>query len=150
MNFFLQLGRNRVFVVTLLAWFITQLIKVVLGVVREKRFDFKWLVGTGGMPSSHCAGATALAISIGLEYGFSSPLFAIGIVFAIVTMFDAQGARQAIGRQAVLLNKMFEDIYFKKPIKEDRLREFIGHTPVQVLAGGVLGIVLGYFLYIYL
>lgn len=150
MDFFLQLGRNRIFIVTLLVWFITQFIKVVSGVLREKRFDFKWLVGTGGMPSSHCAGATALATSLGLEYGFNSPMFAIGLVFAIVTMFDAQGARQAVGRQAVLLNRMFEDIYFKKPIKEDRLRELIGHTPVQVLAGGVLGAVLGYFLYIYL
>lgn len=150
MTFFLLLGRNRVFIVALLAWFITQFIKLLLGVIREKRFDFRWLVGTGGMPSSHCAGGAAFATCLGLEYGFDSPIFAIGLVFAIVTMFDAQGARQAIGKQAVLLNKMFEDIYFKKPIKEDRLRELIGHTPVQVLAGAVLGIILGYFLYIYL
>lgn len=149
MNFFLQLGKNRIFIVTLLVWFITQCIKVFLGVAKEKRFDFRWLVGTGGMPSSHCAGAAAFATSLGLEYGFESPLFAIGLVFAIVTMFDAQGARQAIGKQAGLLNKMFEDIYFKKPIKEERLIELIGHTPVQVLAGTFLGVVLGYFLYIY-
>lgn len=150
MDFLLQLGRNRVFLITLLAWSITQCIKVVSGVFREKRFDFKWLVGTGGMPSSHCAGAAALATSLGLEYSFDSPLFAIGLVFAIVTMFDAQGARQSIGKQAILLNRMFEDIYFKKPIKENRLIELVGHTPVQVLAGAVLGVTLGYLLYIYL
>ena len=150
MNFFLQLGKNKVFIVTLFVWFIAQFVKVTIGVIREKRFNFKWFVGTGGMPSSHCAGAAAFATSLGLEFGFDSPLFAIGMVFAIVTMFDAQGARRAVGNQAGILNKMFEDIYFKKPIKEERLIELIGHTPVQVLAGAVLGIVLGYFLYIYL
>lgn len=150
MNFFLQLGKNRIFIVTLLVWFAAQCIKVFLGVVREKKFDFKWLVGTGGMPSSHCAGAAAFTTSLGLEYGFDSALFAIGLVFAIVTMFDAQGARRAIGTQAGLLNKMFEDIYFKKPIKEERLIELIGHTPIQVLTGAILGVGLGYFLYIYL
>jgi acid phosphatase family membrane protein YuiD len=150
MDFFLQLGKNRIFIVTLSAWFIAQFTKVIIGVIREKRFNFKWLVGTGGMPSSHCAGAAALATSLGLEYGFDSALFAIGLSFAIVTMFDAQGARRAVGKQAELLNKMVEDIYFHKPIKEQRLIELIGHTPVQVLAGAVLGIGLGYFLYVYI
>jgi hypothetical protein len=150
MNFFIQLGRNKVFVVTLLVWLIAQFTKVLIGLVRERRFNFKWLVGTGGMPSSHCAGAAAFATSLGLEFGFDSPIFAIGLVFLIVTMFDAQSSRRATGKQAELLNKMFEDIYFKKPIKEERLIELIGHTPVQVLAGAVLGSVLGYYLYIYL
>ena len=150
MDFFLQLGRNKIFITTLLAWFIAQLIKVLIGFIRERKFNFKWLVGTGGMPSSHCAGAAAFATSLGLEFGFDSPFFAIGLVFAIVTMFDAQSARRAIGIQAGILNKMVEDIYFKKPIKEERLIELIGHTPVQVLAGAALGIALGYFLYIYL
>ncbi|MFH1867527.1 MAG: divergent PAP2 family protein [Candidatus Omnitrophota bacterium] len=150
MNFFLQLGRNRIFIVTLLVWFIAQLIKVLIGVIVERKFNFKWLVGTGGMPSSHCAGAAALATTLGIEYGFDSPLFAIGMVFAIVTMFDAQSARRAVGKQAELLNKIFEDVYFKKPIKEERLIELIGHTPVQVLTGAGLGIVLGYFFYAFL
>ncbi|MFC1807007.1 divergent PAP2 family protein [Candidatus Omnitrophota bacterium] len=147
MNFFLQLGRNKVFLVTLATWLIAQLIKVFIGVVREKKFNFKWLVGTGGMPSSHCAGAAAFSTALGLNFGFESPFFAIGLVFTIVTMFDAQGARRAVGKQAETLNKMFEDIYINKPIKEERLIELIGHTPVQVLAGAALGIVLGYFLY---
>jgi len=150
MDFFLQLGRNKVFIVTLLSWFFAQLIKVLLGVIEEKRFNFKWLVGTGGMPSSHCAGAAAFATALGLEFGFDSSIFAIGLVFAIVTMFDAQGSRRAIGKQAELLNKIFEDVYIKKPIKEERLIELIGHTPVQVLAGGVIGAVLGYLLYHYI
>jgi len=150
MNFFLQLGKNRVFIVTVMVWLIAQFMKVLIGVVREKKFNFKWLVGTGGMPSSHCAGAAAFATTLGLEYGFDSSIFAIGLVFTIVTMFDAQSARRAVGKQAEVLNKMMEDIYFKKPIKEERLIELVGHTPVQVLAGALLGATLGYFFYIYI
>jgi len=150
MEFFVLLGKNKVFIVTVLTWFIAQATKVLIGLIQEKRFNFKWLVGTGGMPSSHCAGASAFATALGLEFGFDSPFFAIGLVFAIVTMFDAQSARRAIGKQAEVLNKMFEDIYFKKPIKEERLIELIGHTPIQVLAGAAFGAVLGYLFYVYL
>ncbi len=150
MNFSEQFMQNRVFIVTIICWFLAQFIKIAIAVVREKRFNFKWLVGTGGMPSSHCAGTTALATTLGLEYGFNTGIFAIGLGFAIVTMFDAQSARRAIGKQAETLNKMVEDIYFKKPIKEERLAELIGHTPIQVLTGAGLGIIFGYFLYIYL
>jgi len=150
MNFFVQLGENKVFIVTALTWIIAQVTKVLIGLIKEKKFNFKWLVGTGGMPSSHCAGASAFATTLGLEFGFDSPIFAIGLVFAIVTMFDAQSARRAIGKQAEVLNKMFEDIYFKKPINEERLIELIGHTPIQVLAGAVFGAVLGFLFYVYL
>jgi uncharacterized protein len=150
MNFFEQLANNRIFIVTLICWFTAQLIKITLSVVRQKKFNFKWLIGTGGMPSSHCAATSALATTLGMEYGFYSGVFAIGLGFAVVTMFDAQSARRAIGKQAEALNKIVEDIYFKKTIKEERLAELIGHTPVQVLAGAGLGIFLSYFLYIYM
>ena len=150
MIFFEQLIQNRVFIVTVICWFLAQFIKVAMGVVREKRFNFKWLVGTGGMPSSHCAGTAALATTLGLEYGFDTGIFAIGLGFALITMFDAQSARRAIGKQAEALNNMVEDIYSNKPIKEERLAELIGHTPIQVLAGAGLGIVCGYLFYIYL
>lgn len=150
MNFFEQLIQNKVFTVTVICWFLAQFTKIAIGITREKRFNFKWLVGTGGMPSSHCAATAALATTLGLEYGFNTGIFAIGLGFAVVTMFDAQSARRAIGKQAEALNKMVDDIYSKKPIKEERLAELIGHTPVQVLAGAGLGIVFGYFLYIYL
>jgi uncharacterized protein len=150
MGFLDQISNNRVFIVTLVCWLVAQLIKITISVVREKRFNFKWLIGTGGMPSSHCAATSSLATTLGLSYGFDTGVFAIGLGFAIVTMFDAQSARRAIGKQAEILNKMVEDIYFKKPIKEERLAELIGHTPVQVLAGAILGAVLGYFLYIYM
>lgn len=135
-RFFMQ---NHILSITIVAWVFTQTIKVTLGVIREKRFNFRWFIGTGGMPSSHAAGATALALSSGLELGFSSPLFALAFVFALVTMFDAQGVRRSAGKQAEILNKFLEDIYWKGTIKEGKLKELLGHTPIEVLAGSIIG-----------
>lgn len=132
---------------TLSAWAIAQTIKVVLGVIREKKFNFKWFIGTGGMPSSHAAGASALAISCGLYEGFDSVFFALAAVFAIVTMFDAQGVRRAAGQQATILNQILDDMYWKGKLEADRLFELIGHTPLQVITGAVLGGVLAYGFY---
>ncbi|MDD5504351.1 MAG: divergent PAP2 family protein [Candidatus Omnitrophica bacterium] len=148
MRFIVQIACNKVFIVTLICWFTAQLIKIAVSVIREKSFDFKWLIGTGGMPSSHCAATSALAVALGMSYGFDSGVFAIGLGFAIVTMFDAQGARRAIGKQAEILNKMMEDIYSNRSINEERLAELIGHTPVQVLAGALFGAFMSYFLYL--
>jgi acid phosphatase family membrane protein YuiD len=120
---------------------------VVLGVIKEKKFNFRWFIGTGGMPSSHAAGVSALGTAVGLEYGFNSPLFAVAAAFAIVTMFDAQGVRRATGYQASILNKMMDDIYWKGQIEEQRLKELVGHTPVEVLAGCIFGIFWALLLY---
>jgi acid phosphatase family membrane protein YuiD len=128
--------------VTFLAWFIAQTIKVALGVLRTHRFDFRWFIGTGGMPSAHAAGSSALAVVVGFDYGFVTPLFALAAVFAIVTMFDAQGVRRSSGKQAQLLNKILDDIYWKGKIQEDRLKELLGHTPVEVFMGSIIGILL--------
>jgi acid phosphatase family membrane protein YuiD len=138
----LQIIKNKILMVTMLSWVIAQTIKVVLGIIRQRKFDFRWFVGTGGMPSSHVAGASCLATATGLEYGFSSIYFALAATFAIVVMFDAQGVRRATGRQARILNKITEDIYWQGRIEEKRLRELIGHTPVEVIAGFLLGIVI--------
>ncbi len=137
---FIQLAKNKIFITTLSAWVIAQAIKVTIGVVRQRKFDFRWFVGTGGMPSSHAAGASCLATSVGLEYGFNSVFFALAASFAIVVMFDAQGVRRATGRQARILNKITEDIYWRGRIDEGRLRELIGHTPIEVIGGLLLGI----------
>ncbi|MEK6564751.1 MAG: divergent PAP2 family protein [Candidatus Omnitrophota bacterium] len=139
--------KNHILSVTIAAWIFTQTIKVTLGVIREKKFNFRWLIGTGGMPSSHSAGATALALSSGLELGFSSPVFALAFVFAIVTMFDAQGVRRSAGEQAEILNKILEDIYFQGKIKEGKVRELLGHTPIQVLTGSIIGALITIALY---
>ncbi len=124
----------------LVACLIAQGIKIILGIIRLKRFDFRWLIGTGGMPSTHAAGVTALSVSIGLQSGFDSPLFAASVAFTVITLFDAQGVRRWSGRQAQVLNKMMEDIYFKRRIQEQRLKELLGHTPLEVLAGVGVGV----------
>ena len=139
-----QIIKNKIFMTTLSAWIIAQIIKVSIGVIRQKRFDFRWLLSTGGMPSSHTAGASCLATAIGLEYGFSSIYFALAASFAIVVMFDAQGVRRAAGKQARILNKVMEDIYWQGRIKENRLRELLGHTPIEVIAGFLLGITVAF------
>ena len=137
-SFFVPLIQNKILWITFGAWFIAQAIKVLFGVIREKRFDFRWFIGTGGLPSSHAAGATALATTCGLNIGFDSPVFALAVVFAIVTMFDAQGVRRSTGRQAEILNKIMDDIYWRGKIEENRLKELIGHTPIEVLIGALL------------
>jgi len=146
-DIFIQISQNKVFIITLYAWIIAQTIKVIIGVMRQKRFDFRWLVGTGGMPSSHSAGATCLATILGLEYGFNGPYFALAASFAIVVMFDAQGVRRATGRQARILNKITDDIYWQGRTSEGRLRELIGHTPIEVLAGALLGTAVAFWLH---
>ena len=127
---------------TLSAWIIAQTVKVTIGVIRQKRFDFRWFVGTGGMPSSHAAGASCLATAVGLEYGFGTVHFALAAAFALVVMFDAQGVRRASGKQARILNKITEDIYWQGRIDEDKLRELIGHTPIEVIVGLLLGVLI--------
>lgn len=137
---FTQIIRNKIFITTLFAWVFAQTIKVTIGIIRQKKFDFRWFVGTGGMPSSHATGASCLATAIGLECGFDTVFFALAASFAIVVMFDAQGVRRASGKQAHILNKITEDIYWRGRIDESRLRELIGHTPVEVIAGFLLGV----------
>lgn len=134
---------NKILIITLAVWIIAQGLKVTLGIIRGKKFNFKWLIGTGGMPSSHAAGASALAATCGLYMGFDSAHFALGVVFALVTMFDAQGVRRSSGQQAVILNQMLDE----GKIEATRLMEFFGHTPLQVIIGSILGILLAYIFY---
>src|SRR3989338_3451908 len=99
-TYFLEFSKNYIFWTSAAAWFIAQSIKVALGVHREKRFNFRWFVGTGGMPSSHAAGVSALATSVGVTYGLDSAIFAVTLIFTSIVMFDAQGVRLHSGRQA--------------------------------------------------
>jgi len=146
-NFFLEIISNKIFMTTISAWVIAQTVKVTLGVIRQRKFDFRWFVGTGGMPSSHAAGASCLATAVGLKSGFDTIYFALAASFALVVMFDAQGVRRASGRQARILNKITEDIYWQGKLKENRLRELIGHTPVEVIVGFFLGVAIALFAY---
>jgi acid phosphatase family membrane protein YuiD len=140
MKYFGLLFQNQIFVTVLVAWLIAQSAKVIVGVIAEKRFNFRWFVDTGGMPSSHAATVSALAAAIGLKYGIKSPFFAVTLVFAWIILMDAQGFRRTVGRQAEILNMILDDIYWKKQVKENRLRELLGHTPIEVLAGALIGI----------
>src|SRR3989338_5826109 len=135
-----QWCRNTVFFSGFWSWAIAQTIKVILGVKREHRFNFKWFVGSGGMPSSHAALVSSVTTAIGIQYGFDSGLFAMAFGFSMITMFDAQGVRRQSGKQAEALNRIFDDIYQQKGLREDPLKELFGHTPVEVLAGGLLGV----------
>ena len=135
---------NQALLSWLAACLIAQGIKIMLGTIRMRRFDFRWLLRTGGMPSTHAAGVTALSTVVGFQTGFDSPLFAACVAFTVITLFDAQGVRRWSGRQAQLLNRMMEDIYFKRRIQEQRLKELLGHTPVEVLAGAVVGLATGW------
>ena len=142
-----EFSKNYIFGTTVAAWVIAQSIKVLLGILRERRFNFRWFVGTGGMPSSHAAGVSALSTSIGVAYGFDSALFAVTLVFTLIVLFDSQGVRFSTGKMAGVLNKMLDDIYWKKRLDDKQLKEFLGHTPVEVFAGIALGILVSLLLY---
>jgi len=130
---------NNVLVATLMAWVLAQSIKVALAMKRQRRFDVRWFLGTGGMPSAHSAGVAALAMGVGLNVGFATPLFAVALIFALVTMFDAQGVRRATGKQAVVLNHIIDELYARGQVNQQRVKELLGHTPVEVFVGGLLG-----------
>ena len=137
-----QLLSNKVLFATLAGWVVAQTIKVLLAVRRKHQFDFRWFLGTGGMPSAHSSGVAALATGVGLELGFHSAGFAVALVLAVVTMFDAQGVRRSAGKQAILLNKMLDEVYLKGQVSEERLIELLGHTPIEVFVGGLIGCLL--------
>ena len=123
-----------------LAWFISQVLKVIRGILTQGKFNFRWLFDTGGMPSSHSASVAALATVVGRYYGFNSVPFLMAVVFTVITMFDAAGVRRAVGRQATILNKMIDDLYQRGQVPERRLKELLGHTPYEVFAGAFIGI----------
>ena len=144
MSIFSQLLKNQVFSCSAAGWFIAQLLKTIIDTWSTGSFKMERLYGNGGMPSSHSATVCALVTSAAYVYGFSSFEFAISFFFALVVMVDAMGVRRETGKQAQLLNMMMEeDLWnFDDPRAfEMRFKELIGHTPLQVVVGAVLGIV---------
>ena len=133
---------NRWLWIPLIAWFLVQIFKVIRELLRDKKVNFKRIWGAGGMPSAHTACVSSFATSIGLTEGFGSPLFAFSVVFAFVVMYDAAGVRRACGKQARVLNQIIESEGKDINIQE-KLVEFLGHTPVEVFVGALTGIVLG-------
>jgi len=136
--------KNEIIWACVASWLVAQTLKVLLGIYREKRFNFRWFVGSGGMPSSHAATVASLAAAVGLVYGFDSGFFAVAAVFAFIIMFDAQGVRRQSGKQAEALNHILDDIHRQKGIRGERVKELFGHTPVEVLAGAFIGALMSF------
>ncbi|WMI80154.1 divergent PAP2 family protein [Anaerotignum sp. MB30-C6] len=124
----------------MISWAIAQGTKIVLTLFIERRFDATRIVGTGGMPSSHSALVMAITFSVGKYNGFASPLFAVALIFSFVVMYDAAGIRRAAGKQAEILNMLI--VKHQLPDME-KVKELLGHTPLEVFVGGILGIVVG-------
>lgn len=125
-----------------LAWMLAQLTKMLYQFTHTRRFDFNYLISTGGMPSAHSAMVSGLATSTGLMMGFNSPIFDVSLAFALLVMFDAATVRRAAGAQARLLNKMVDEIFKEHRLPENRLAELLGHTRLEVFAGMIMGILM--------
>ena len=139
---------NHILNLALIACLTAQVLKVVIALICERRLRWDRLFETGGMPSSHSAMVVALATGVARLQGTNSPEFAIAACFAIIVMYDATGVRRAAGKQAKILNYMMENWKETTPeIFEEKLREFLGHTPFQVIIGAILGFVIGFFLF---
>ncbi|HRW04125.1 MAG: divergent PAP2 family protein [Caldilineaceae bacterium] len=121
--------------------FFVQLFKFLWEWTRTGRPDLRILSRSGGMPSSHTALVVSLATVLGIEYGLDSSFFAIGVVLAVIVMYDATGVRQQSGKHARVLNQILRELFSGQPISEEELKELLGHTSVEVLVGALLGIV---------
>ena len=138
-----SLFENRVLLAAFLAWALAQLSKTVYELLRQRKLVLSRLVSAGGMPSSHSALVTGLATATGRQLGIASAAFAITVVLAAIVMYDAAGVRRAVSIQARILNQMIEEAFQGSLHGEKRLRELIGHTPIQVFVGGLLGVGVG-------
>ena len=134
---------NRILIAAVVAWLLAQTIKLLVELVRTRHLDLRYMVSPGGMPSSHSSLVTGLATAVAREEGLGSPLFAAAAVFASIVMYDAAGVRQAVSVQARILNRMLDELFTQRAFSERRLRELLGHTPLEVFAGLVLGLVTG-------
>ena len=140
MGFFTQ---YKYVVLPLLVWLCIQLFKFIYDLIKNKKFNFKRILGAGGMPSSHSAVVTCLATMIGKSQGIDSPMFGLAVIFSCIVMYDAAGVRRAAGKQAKLLNKIVETPGLSGVQVTERLQEVLGHTPIQVVVGAIIGIIIG-------
>ena len=142
MTFLREMLINKILMSAIIGWGVAQILKTIIHLWFTREFVAERLFGSGGMPSSHSATVCALATTIGMEYGGGSFQFAIAMIFAIIVMYDAIGVRREAGNQAKVLNEMMEVFMsMGSHMKaQDKLKEFVGHTPLQVLAGAILGV----------
>ena len=143
MNNFQKMITNKYLYIPLMLWFCIQIFKVIYELIKTKKFNFKRIVGAGGMPSSHSAVVTSLATLIGKYEGVNTAIFAVSFVMAFVVMYDACGVRRAAGKQAALLNKLVETPGLTGIQVSEKLVEVLGHTPIQVIVGALIGLIAG-------
>jgi uncharacterized protein len=142
-----------IFIVSVCAWAVAQLSKVIIIVfVQKKQFDFRILIATGGMPSSHSAIVAALTTSVAIVDGLDSVTFAIAAIIALIVMFDSAGLRRSVGRQAVVLNRVVKELRERRSISyfEKDVRELMGHSTFQVIIGACIGIAVPFIWYLWL
>ena len=132
--------RYKYIIVPFVTWFGIQLFKVLYKRVHEGVWDIERILGAGGMPSSHSAIAVSLATMIGKNVGWDTPIFALSVIFSLIVMYDAAGVRRAVGKQARILNDILNN---QKSSNAEKLQEMTGHTPIQVAAGALIGIIVG-------
>ena len=150
MDFFRELADNKIFMTAAAGWLVAQVLKTLMHLILVREFKAERLVGSGGMPSSHSSTVCALAAAAGYEFGVGSFEFAISLLLAIVVMYDDMGVRRETGIQAKLLNdilRTFEDMGRSEISAHDKLKEFVGHTPFQVLIGAILGVFIAFLAY---
>ena len=126
-----------------LAWLTAQLAKVLCDLATHRHVHYKWFASTGGMPSAHSAMVGGLAFAVAWQCGLASPLFGVAIAFAILTMFDAATVRRAAGLQARILNTMIDELFHEHHLSQQRLKELLGHTRLEVLLGFIIGVEVG-------
>lgn len=132
---------NHVLFAAMIGWFLAQALKIPIHYLVEREWDFHRFHGSGGMPSSHTAMCVAGTVLTGALYGFDTPYFAIGMVFTSVVMYDATGVRRETGRQATIINRILDMVLIKgQPISDVELKELIGHKPIEVACGALLGL----------
>lgn len=135
--------KNKYIVVPMLLWFGIQVFKVIYDLITTKKFNFKRIMGAGGMPSSHSAVVVGLATLIGKYEGVNTPIFAVALIFSFIVMYDAAGVRRAAGKQAKLLNQIVETPGLSGIQVSEKLVEVLGHTPIQVIVGAIIGVIAG-------
>ena len=141
MNFFEGVISNPAFEVAFFSWLCAQILKVFTNLHKDRKLDLYRLVGSGGMPSSHSSFVMGLSTAIGLMEGWDSSVYAVSLVFSLIVMYDASGVRRSVGKQAMIINHMITEFYKTHKIKEEKLKELVGHTPYEVFAGALLGII---------
>ena len=146
MTFLDSVTISKALIIPGIAWFIAQFIKLIISLAMYKKLDLSCLFSMGGMPSAHSALVCALATTVAVLDGVNSSTFAIAVLFAIIVMYDAAGVRQTVSEQSNILNRMLDELLRGKPAFEERLRELVGHSRMEVVAGGAIGILLGWFL----